>query len=122
MPRPLTADLMARLLEAAGAGVERVTISSLRENTFYAVVLIATGDGAQEIDSRPSDALNLAARVGAPIFVDDEVMATAGIAGEDLERELAELCEKYGFDQEAGEWRSLSPELVKALHPPPRRK
>jgi RNA polymerase sigma factor (sigma-70 family) len=120
MPRPLTADLMARLLEAAGARIERVTINSLRDETFYAVVRIVTGEAAQEIDSRPSDALNLAARVGAPIFVDEEVMARAGIVGDDLERELAEACEKYGWDLElAGEWRSLSPELVKALHPPP---
>ncbi|HEY2940585.1 MAG TPA: bifunctional nuclease domain-containing protein [Gaiellaceae bacterium] len=123
MPRPLTTDLMARLLEAAGANVERVTVNSLREETFYAVVRIVSGAGAREIDSRPSDALNLAARVGAPIFVDDEVMANAGIAGADLERELAETCEKYGWDLEAaGEWRSLSPELVKALHPPPGRR
>jgi uncharacterized protein len=123
LPRPLTADLMARLLEAAGSSVERVTINSLREETFYAVVRIAAGAGAQEIDSRPSDALNLAARVGARIFVDDPVMEQAGIAGDDLERELAETCEKYGWDLEApGEWRSLSPELVKALHPPPARR
>ena len=123
MPRPLTADLMARLLEAAGARVEQVTISSLREETFYAVVRIRTASGLQEIDSRPSDALNLAARVSAPIFVDEAVMAQAGIAGDDLERELAEICEKYGFVQEGpGEWRSLSPELVKALHPPPARR
>ena len=101
-------------------GIERVTINSLRDETFYAVVRIVTGEAAQEIDSRPSDALNLAARVGAPIFVDEEVMARAGIVGDDLERELAEACEKYGWDLElAGEWRSLSPELVKALHPPP---
>jgi RNA polymerase sigma factor (sigma-70 family) len=123
MPRPLTADLMARLLEAAGASVERVTINSLRDETFYAVVRIVARGEAQEIDSRPSDALNLAARVGAQVFVDDEVMANAGIAGDDLERELAETCEKYGWDIEgSGEWQSLSPELVKALHPPPARK
>ena len=123
MPRPLTADLMARLLEAAGARIERVRISSLRDETFYAVVRIVTGELAEEIDSRPSDALNLAARVGAPIFVDDDVMASAGIVGDDLERELAEVYEQYGYPEEVpGEWRSLSPELVKALHPPPARK
>jgi bifunctional DNase/RNase len=123
LPRPLTADLMARLLEASGASVERVTVNSLRDETFYAVVRIMTRADAQELDARPSDALNLAARVGARIFVDDQVMEQAGIAGDDLERELAETCEKYGWDLEApGEWRSLSPELVKALHPPlPRR-
>ena len=119
MPRPLTADLMARLLEAAGARVERVTISSLRDETFYAVVRIVAGNGAQEIDARPSDALNLAVRVGAPMFVDEEVMGAAGIVGDDLERELAGFYEKYGYAEEVpGEWRSLSPELVKALHPP----
>jgi uncharacterized protein len=123
MPRPLTADLTARLLEATGGRIERVTISSLRDETFYAVVRVVGGDGAQGIDARPSDALNLAARVDAPIFVDDEVMASAGIVGDDLERELAEVYEKYGYLEEvAGEWRSLSPELVKALHPPPGRK
>jgi uncharacterized protein len=123
MPRPLTADLMARLLEAAGARIDRITINSLRDETFYAVVGVVTEEAAQEIDSRPSDALNLAARVGAPIFVDDEVLAQAGIAGGDLERELAEIYEKYGYPEEAsGEWRSLSPDLVKALHPPPARK
>ena len=123
MPRPLTADLTARLLEATGGKIERVTISSLRDETFYAVVRVAGGDGAEEIDARPSDALNLAARVDAPIFVGDEVMANAGIVGDDLERELAEVYEKYGYPEEApGEWRSLSPELVKALYPPPGRK
>jgi RNA polymerase sigma factor (sigma-70 family) len=123
MPRPLTADLMARLLEAAGASIERVTINSLRDETFYAVVRILASGAAQEIDSRPSDALNLAARVGAQVFVDEKVMANAGIAGADLDRELAETCAKYGWDLEVGgEWQSLSPELVKALHPPPARR
>jgi RNA polymerase sigma factor (sigma-70 family) len=123
MPRPLTADLTARLLEAAGATIERVTISSLRDETFYAVVRIVAGEASEDVDARPSDALNLAARVGAPIYVDDEVMARAGIAGDDLELELAEVYGKYGYAEVAeGEWRTLSPELVKALHPLPRRK
>jgi RNA polymerase sigma factor (sigma-70 family) len=123
MPRPLTPDLMARLLEAAGARIERVTISSLRDETFYAVVRLVGGDGPEEIDARPSDALNLAARVGAPIFVDEEVLAQTATAGDDLELELAQIYEKYEHaDEVAGEWRSLSPELVKALHPRPGRK
>lgn len=123
MPRPLTADLMARLLEAASARVERVTISSLHEETFYATITVVAGDKATEIDSRPSDALNLAARVGTPIFVDDEVMNTAAVSGDDLNGELAEIREKAGYEEElAGEWRSLSPELVKALRPQMRRK
>jgi uncharacterized protein len=87
MPRPLTADLMASLLEAAGARVERVMVSSLRERTFYATIALASGGKAQEIDARPSDALNLAIRVGAPIFVADEFMSNA--VAEDLDSALA---------------------------------
>jgi len=114
MPRPLTADLMARLLEAAGAQVESVRISSLRGRTFFATVVVA----GQEIDARPSDALNLAARVGAPIFVDDAVMEQAGRSGDSLDAELDEL-EAQFLDVDAdSEWASLSPALVKSLYPP----
>jgi RNA polymerase sigma factor (sigma-70 family) len=118
MPRPLTADLMARLLEAAGARVERVVVNSLREGTFYATVELESG---KEIDSRPSDALNLAARVGAPILVDDTVMEHAFTG--DRDAKLKEDEDRLGLQPERpGEWRSLSPELVKELHPPPGRK
>jgi RNA polymerase sigma factor (sigma-70 family) len=117
MPRPLTADLMARLLEAAGGRIEDVRISSLRDKTFYAIVRVVGPAGAQELDARPSDALNLAARVGAPIFVDDEVMEQAGRTGELLDEELTSMqAEWLEVDQE-GEWTSLSPALVKSLYP-----
>jgi RNA polymerase sigma factor (sigma-70 family) len=120
MPRPLTADLTARLLEATGARIERVAVSSLRDNTFYAVVTLDVAGQSHEVDARPSDAFNLAARVGAPIFVDNEVMAQSCVTAADdllgsLEREHAELT----ADEEAGVWRTLSPELLKALYPPP---
>jgi RNA polymerase sigma factor (sigma-70 family) len=118
MPRPLTADLMARLLDAAGARVERVVVHSLREKTFYATVTIVASGRTEEIDARPSDALNLATRIGAPIFVADEVMAGA-VTG-DLEAALAKEEASLGLEPAApGDWRSLSPTLVKALHPPP---
>ena len=128
MPRPLTADLMARVVEAAGARVERVLVSSLREQTFYAVVTVSAGGSSQEIDARPSDALNLAARTGAPIFVEDEVMAEAGIPDDDVPAKLDEERAKLAADSEGvppGEWRSLSPEAVKAQRhwqPPQRRR
>lgn len=124
MPRPLTVDLMARLLEALSARIERVTISSLREKTFYAVVTVSSAAGTHDIDARPSDALNLAARVGAAIFVEDEVLREAGIdANENLQIRLAEeTAEHTGEDVPGAEWRSLSPDLVKSLHEPPRRK
>ena len=125
MPRPMTPDLMARLVEAAGASVERVAVNSLRENTFYATVTLRTGTGTTELDARPSDALNLALRIGAPIFVEREVMDGHGIAAADAGERLTGLEREWREKQEApepeqpGEWRSLSPEFVKALNPVP---
>jgi uncharacterized protein len=119
-PRPMTIDLMARLLEAMGGRVERVVVSSLRDDTFYAAVHLADG-AAREVDARPSDGINLAVRVGAPIFVDDEVLRTAGFTAGDqtaLEHELTERCAKHGEEPPSGEWRSLTPELMTSWHPP----
>jgi uncharacterized protein len=121
MPRPLTADLMARLLEAAGAQIERVVVNSLQESTFYATISVVSGGRTEEVDARPSDALNLAVRIGAPILVANEVMAHA-VTG-DLEAALSEEEESLGIEPSpSGEWRSLSPAVVKALHPPPRKR
>ena len=119
VPRPLTADLMARLLEATGARVDRVEVSSLRENTFYGVVHLVTAAGeAREADARPSDALNLAVRVGAPIFVDQEVFDESALASgepEELDGELARAREKIDMEIPDGVWTSLSPELVRTV-------
>ncbi len=119
-PRPLTADLMARLLEATGGTVERVSVSSLREQTFYAVVTVTAGGESRELDARPSDALNLAARVGAPIFVDDAVLAEAGTAAGDVPGCLDEEEARFRGAAGEGEWRSMSPELVLAHWERPR--
>jgi RNA polymerase sigma factor (sigma-70 family) len=119
-PRPMTIDLMARLLEAMGGHVERVVVSSLRENTFYAAVHVANG-ATQELDARPSDGINLAMRVGAPIFVEEEVFEAGGFAAADeaaLEIELTERCAKHGEEAPAGEWRSLTPDLMTSWLPP----
>jgi RNA polymerase sigma factor (sigma-70 family) len=121
-PRPLTVELSVRLLELAGARVERVAVASLREKTFYATITLRAGDGMHEVDARPSDALNLAVRVGAPIVVDPAVMDEAGIPAADAFRALDEERVRYGLveeDEEPGEWRSLSPELVTAAWPKP---
>ena len=121
-PRPMTFDLVARLLEATGARIERVVVSSLRESVFYATIHVAGDDGAvQEIDARPSDAINLAVRVGAPVFVDEQVFETAGFAAADesaLDRELNERCAQQGEEPPPGEWRSLTPDLMPSLRPP----
>ena len=107
MLRPLTFDLAARLLEVAGARVERVVISRLHENVFYASVAV----GSEEVDARPSDALNLAVRVGAPIYADKEVLSQAAFpAGNDVGAELRRKCEEtFGPDAPGGDWQPLTP-------------
>jgi uncharacterized protein len=119
-PRPMTIDLMARLLEAMGGRLERVVVSSLRDDTFYAAVHIANGS-AQELDARPSDGINLAVRIGAPIFVEEEVFGTAGFGAADeaaLDVELTERCAKHGETPPPGKWRSLTPDLITSWIPP----
>lgn len=66
---------MAALHDATGGRVDRVQIASVRENVLYAVIDVHADGRSVSVDARPSDALNLAVRVGAPIFVDEEVMA-----------------------------------------------
>jgi uncharacterized protein len=123
-PRPMTIDLMGRLLEAMGGRLERVVVSSLRENVFYAALHIANGS-SQELDARPSDGINLAVRVGAPILVEEAVFETAGFTAADersLETELAEACARFRQEPPpAGEWRSLTPDLMTTWQPPPAR-
>jgi len=116
MPRPLTADLMASLLEASSGAVERVAVNSLRDKTFYAVITLSAGGRASEIDARPSDALNLAVRVGAPVYVDPEIMDASGMRAGEV---LGKLDDDSPFEDEPeGEWRTLSAELLESLHPP----
>jgi uncharacterized protein len=121
-PRPMAPDLMARAIESLGGRVEQVSVTRLTDNTFYAVVWLAANGDRIELDARPSDALNLAVRVGAPIFVAPDVMDQAARTGDVLLQSEAELREKNfpPVDQEGpGEWRSLTPDLVKALLPKP---
>ena len=118
-PRPITSDVMAELLRVTGARVERVAVTDLGEKTFYAVIAIAVDGRIDELDARPSDALNLAVRVGAPIFVDDGVLEQCALPEGDLPTRLD--AEAHESDQElpAGEWRSLSAELLQSLYTRP---
>ena len=73
--RPLTYELVKSLLSALGGEVEKVEITDLKDGTFYATIYLKTPAGeVKEIDSRPSDAINIALRTGAPIYVADHVM------------------------------------------------
>src|SRR5947207_8735041 len=73
-PRPMTHDLLRNLIVELGLKVDRVVVTSLRENTFYAVIELATETGEpMRLDSRPSDAIALALRADCPIYVDLEI-------------------------------------------------
>jgi bifunctional DNase/RNase len=84
-PRPLTHDLMKNLIDLLGGELIDVLISELRDGTFFARINLDT----QEIDSRPSDAIAIAVRYGAPIYVAEKVMAEASFVSEGGEEEKA---------------------------------
>ncbi len=97
-PRPMTHDLVTDILSQLDAQVVRVAVTELRENTFFAQVTIQQDGSEIEIDSRPSDAIALAVRAEAPIFVADEVIEESAIEFEgeeitdaDLEKEVTKF-------------------------------
>jgi bifunctional DNase/RNase len=89
-PRPMTHDLLSDMLEQLEAQVVRITVTELRENTFYAQITVQQDGREIEIDSRPSDAIALAIRAEAPIFAADRVIEESAIEfeGEDVDQEV----------------------------------
>jgi len=79
LERPLTHDLMVSVLEMLGVGVTRVEVTELRGGTYFALLILDRSGVPLEVDARPSDALAVAVRVGAPIFVAAEVLAQSGL-------------------------------------------
>jgi len=76
-PRPMTHDLIKNILDGVGASVQQIVINDLKENTFFAVIEVNFNGNVVNIDSRPSDAIALALRLNAPIFVTDKVVSKA---------------------------------------------
>ncbi len=91
-PRPMTHDLVSDMLEQLGAQIVRITVTELRENTFYAQITVAQDGQEIEVDSRPSDAIALAIRAEAPIFAADRVIEESAIEfeGEEVDEEQLE--------------------------------
>jgi bifunctional DNase/RNase len=79
VPRPLTHDLLSSVIHTMGANVNSVMVTDLKNDTFFAKITLDIDGSQLEVDSRPSDALALAVRVEAPIFVDESVLDKAGI-------------------------------------------
>lgn len=86
--RPLTHDLLKRFITELGATVSHVLVNELRNDTYYARIVVSVDGKQLEIDSRPSDAMALAVRADVPIFVAEEVMEKASITPEEDQSEL----------------------------------
>ncbi|MCH6581121.1 MAG: bifunctional nuclease family protein [Nitrospinae bacterium] len=76
-PRPMTHDLMKNLINDMKAEIKHILVSELKDNTFYAEISLLSGGDTLKIDSRPSDAIALALRVKAPIYVNEAVIEAA---------------------------------------------
>jgi uncharacterized protein len=94
-PRPMTHDLLSDVLEQLDAKCERVAVTELRDNTFYASITVSIDGSELEIDSRPSDALALAVRVSAPIFAAEEVIEESAIEFEHEVEDTEEVVDKF---------------------------
>ena len=73
-PRPMTHDLLGNMIAGLDGTVEKIVVSDLKENTFYALIYVRVRGDVVAIDARPSDAIALALRMSAPIFVEDTVI------------------------------------------------
>jgi bifunctional DNase/RNase len=103
-PRPMTHDLLTSILDQLEAEIARITVTELRENTFYAQITIVQNGHEIEIDSRPSDAIALAVRADAQIFASEEVIEESGIefegGEEEAQSQIARVSELADLDPE----------------------
>jgi uncharacterized protein len=90
-PRPLTHDLLKQLTDSLGATVLEIIIDELKDNTFYAKIILEVSGFSQELDARPSDAIALAVRTQAPIYVAETVMDAAAFVPSDESGETSNL-------------------------------
>jgi len=113
VPRPLTHDLLNSVIDTLGAKINSIIVTDLKNDTFYAKIVLNVDGGQIEIDSRPSDALALAVRVGAPIYVDETVLDKAGIL---LDKETGKpITQESGGSQTDGKGKKLSEEEMRRL-------
>ena len=94
-PRPMTHDLLTEVLGELDAHCTRVSVTELKDNTFYASITLSVNGQEVEIDSRPSDALALAVRAGAPIFAAEDVITESAIEFEHEVEDTEQVVEKF---------------------------
>jgi bifunctional DNase/RNase len=108
-PRPMTHDLIKTLLLGMDAGIRKVVVNELREDTFFALIWVERNGEMISVDSRPSDALALALRLDCPIYVDDSVLKSAKSAASVSDKlssnsELKRYLENLG-DEDLGRYK-----------------
>ncbi len=107
-PRPMTHDLVKNLLMGCEAGIQRVVVNELKDDTFFAVIWLEKEGELVSIDSRPSDALALALRLDCPIYVEENVISSSKVSSVVSEKanseELRRWLENLG-DEDLGEYK-----------------
>jgi uncharacterized protein len=94
-PRPMTHDLLRNVIHDLHAVVQKIVVCDLQENTFYALIYLTISGGTVSIDARPSDAIALALRTRAPIFVEDSVIDHAKTVDFSSEKDDADRLHKW---------------------------
>lgn len=111
VPRPLTHDLLAGVIASLDATVDKIVVSDLSDDTFYAKIVLQVNGDTMEVDARPSDALALAVRTEAPIFAESSVVDKAAVQM-DAETGRARVPDD---DEDSGKPRPVSEEELKSL-------
>jgi bifunctional DNase/RNase len=112
LSRPLTHDLLQSVISTLGASVDYIVVSGLKEDTFYARLALNIDGVKLDIDSRPSDALALAVRVGAPIYAEESVLEKAGII---LEEETGKSISEGKVDEQELQGLSAYKDFINTL-------
>ncbi|MBT3272938.1 MAG: bifunctional nuclease family protein [Spirochaetales bacterium] len=115
IPRPLTHDLIINLLKNLSVQIERVEITSVKDGTFYAQIVLKKGGGNVLVDSRPSDAIALAVRIKCPIFISETVVEEAATDISEITGETVEDIGSLAGSGEPSEKASLEDKLQQAV-------
>ena len=94
-PRPLTHDLMTDMLSELRSSITRITVTELRDNTFFALITLQSDGTEIDVDSRPSDAIALAVRSNAPIFASDDLISESAIEFDDEPDDSEDMVNKF---------------------------
>ena len=95
-PRPFTHDLFLTTVDELGASIDKIVVTEMRDRTFYSEIHLVTRDGSKIISSRPSDAIALAVRCGAPLFAAEELLDEHGQEpAEEPEEDAAEIIDEF---------------------------